>query len=476
MFVLDHDGQEPLYKQLYKQIRADVLSGKLPAHARLPSVRDLAAELSASRNTVDGAYQELSAEGYIYSKERSGYFVSALDQHTAPLSLSNGSRKQDRAHRPAPAFRYDFHPARLDPSSFPATQWRTCFLECLRENAGEFSHYGDPEGDWRLRSNIQQYLERSRGVICEPGQIVICAGLQHSLDLVAHLLHESHATVAVESPGYHLPASVFRNNGFNIVPVSVGPDGIDLDALKACGGTIAYVTPSHQLPMGYVMPVANRLKLIEWAESGGNLIIEDDYDSELRYHGKPIPSLQGLRPGGNIIYTGTFSKVLSPALRLSYMVLPSSLLTRFRAFYHDYFSTVSLLEQKTMAKFMELGYWERRVRRMRIGYQKKHDAMLSAIEQHFGTRATVVGQGAGLHLVIQLQGENPGEAEIIRLAAQSGINLFPFSATCVTGAPDVTSLLLGFGGMSAAEIGQGIELLSRIAFRMRRDPRAATWG
>ena len=462
MFILDHNDQEPLYKQLYKQIRAHVLSGKMPAHAKLPSVRDLAVELSTSRNTVDCAYQELYAEGYIYSKQRSGYFVSVLDHNITPLSLNHEPRKQSRPPQPSPSFVYDFHPARLDPASFPAAQWRTCFLECLRESSREFSQYGDPQGDWGLRSNIQQYLERSRGVIGEPDQIVICTGLQHGLDLVAHLLKESHSTVAVENPGYHLPRAVFLNNRFNILPVSVGSGGIDLETLRTSNGTIAYVTPSHQLPMGYVMPVANRLNLIDWAESGGNLIIEDDYDSELRYHGKPIPSLQGLRPDGNIIYMGTFSKILSPALRLSYMVLPRSLLASFRDLYQDYFSSVSLLEQKTMAKFMEQGHWVRHVRRMRITYQKKHDAMLNAIEQYFGDRATVVGQGAGLHVVMQLQDENPGETEIIRRAAQNRINLFPISATYTTSAPSTTSLLLGFGGMSAAEIGQGIERLSRI--------------
>lgn len=462
MFILDHNGQEPLYKQLYKQIRARVLSGKMPAHSKLPSVRDLAAELATSRNTVDGAYQELAAEGYIYSRERSGYFVSALDHHTTPLAVKHAPRKQSRPPEPLPAYQYDFHPARLDPASFPAAQWRSCFLECLRESSREFSQYGDLSGDWGLRSNLQQYLEHSRGVICEPEQIIICAGLQQSLDLVAHLLRAEHATVAVEDPGYHLPRAVFRNNLFGIVPIAIGPGGIGLEALRASDCTIAYVTPSHQLPMGYVMPVANRLNLIDWAGTGDKLIIEDDYDSELRYHGKPIPSLQGLRPDGNIIYMGTFSKVLSPALRLSYMVLPRPLLAGFRMLYRDYFSTVSLLEQKTMAKFMAQGYWERHVRRMRIIYQKKHDAMLEAINRHFGSRAEIVGQGAGLHVVLQLPGETPGETEIIRTAAEHGINLFPFSGTCATAAPATTSLLLGFGGMDAAEIGQGIAKLSKI--------------
>jgi GntR family transcriptional regulator/MocR family aminotransferase len=461
MFILNNNDSVPLYKQLYHQMREHVLSGKLPANSKLPSVRDLAAELSTSRNTVEGAYQELYAEGYIYSRQRSGYFVSVLDHEVAPLSLSPNPRMRSRLPQPSSSCTYDFHPARLDPDSFPAALWRTCYLECLRESSRELSRYGDPQGDWGLRSTIQQYLERSRGVICGQEQIVICAGLQQSLDIVAHLVKESHSSVAVENPGYHLPRAVFRNNSFNIVPVAVGASGLDLDILKSSGSSIVYVTPSHQLPMGYVMPIANRLKLIEWA-SGGNLIIEDDYDSELRYYGKPIPSLQGLRPDGNIIYLGTFSKIMSPALRLSYLVLPLCLRASYHRLFQDYFANVSLLEQKTMARFMEQGHWERHVRRMRIRYKHKHAALLQAIEHHFGGNATVVGQGAGLHVVLQLPDDNPGEAEIIRRAGAKGIRLFPFSDFSVSGNPAATNLLLGFGGMTTIEIEEGISLLSRL--------------
>lgn len=462
MFTLNNNDPVPLYKQLYHQIRESILSGKLPADARLPSVRGLAAELSTSRNTVEGAFQELCAEGYIYSRQRSGYFVSVLDQDAAPLSLSRAPRTLDPHPEPSASYRYDFHPARLDPESFPTSLWRKCYLDCLRECSTELTRYGDPQGERVLRSNIQGYLERSRGVVCEPDQIVVCAGLQQSLDIVARLLKEDHSVVAVENPGYHLPRAVFRNNSFTIVPVAVGADGLDLDILMAGDSSIVYVTPSHQLPMGCVMPVANRLKLIEWAAAGGNLIIEDDYDSELRYHGKPIPSLQGLRPDGNIIYLGTFSKVLSPALRLSYLVLPRSLLDEYRRLFRDYFSTVSVLEQRTLAKFMEQGHWERHVRRMRIRYKHKHGVLLHSIEHHFGGRAAVVGQGAGLHVVLQLTGDNPGEAGIIQRATEKGIRLFPFSSFYVTGRPDSTSILLGFGGMTTTGIEEGVSILSRL--------------
>lgn len=462
MFILNNSDPVPLYKQLYTQIREQILSGKLPADARLPSVRELASELSASCNTVDGAYQELAAEGYIYSRPRSGYFVSALDQEVAPQALSGKPGKNDYLPGPPSCFTYDFHPARLDPESFPTELWRKCFIEGLRRNNQQLVQYGEPQGDWGLRCSIQSYLERSRGVACDPEQIVICAGLQQSLDIVTHLLKQNHSVVAVENPGYHLPRSVFNNHAYTILPVPVGEGGMNLNLLKASNSTIVYVTPSHQMPLGYVMPVANRLALIEWAESGSKFIIEDDYDSELRYQGKPIPSLQGLRPTGNIIYSGTFAKILSPALRLSYMVLPYALLAAYRQLYRAYFPSVSLLEQRTMALFMEQGHWERHIRRMRMIYKKKHDILLRAVETHFGNRAVVSGQGAGLHVVMMLPDTLYNEGEIIDRARQKGIRLFPFSEFHVVGQPEATTLLLGFGGMNGSEIEQGIAILAQI--------------
>ena len=462
MFFLDSNAPVPLFKQLYNQMREHILLGSLPADSKLPSVRDMANNLAVSRNTVDGAYQELFAEGYIYSKPRSGYFVSPLDQESAPRSLVSKPDNQAPPLQRAPTYRYDFHPARLDPESFPNRLWRKLFLECLRENPQQLSEYCDPQGELGLRFAIQNYLERSRGVVCDPEQIVVTAGLQHSLDIVANVLKEDHSRVAVEDPGYPLASAVFRNHSYSIVPVSVRPDGIDLDALNAGNSTITYVTPSHQLPLGYVMPVANRLNLIEWAEAGDNFILEDDYDSELRYSSKPIPSLQGLRPHGNIIYMGTFSKVLSPALRVSYLVLPRSLLATYRRIFQDYFSSVSQLEQRTLAKFMEQGYWERHIRRMRSIYKKKHDTMLRAINEQFGTLAVVDGQGAGLHVVLQLPGTACGEAEIIRCAEQKGIRLLPFSWTCASGESTPTRLMLGFGGMTESEIKEGIALLAQV--------------
>lgn len=459
MLVLSHDIQVPLYTQLYRQIKEAILSGRFPADARLPSVRELASQLSVGRNTVENAYLELYAEGYIYSKERSGYFTSPLAEGPALLAAAPKKTVVEVAReKPVPAA-FDFHPARLDPDAFPGRIWRSCFHEALQHGARDLSLYGEPQGEAALRRQIQKYLEQSRGVVCEVDQIIVCAGLQHGLDLVAHLLKDRCPVVAVEDPGYHLARAVFRNHGLEIVPLPVREDGLNLDLLQESRCTVAYVTPSHQFPVGCVMPIANRLKLIQWARDGGNVIIEDDYDSELRYHGKPIPSLQGLDPGGNIVYSGTFSKVLSPALRISYLVLPPSLLPTYRLLFGEYACSVSMLEQKALALFMEQGHWERHVRRMRTLYRKKHDALLRAVEQHFGAEARVVGLGAGLHVVLQLPNLSFKEEQLVASASRNGINIFPFSVTCVNVQPDAPAVVLGFGGLSIDKIERGIELL-----------------
>jgi len=461
MFTLNNNNTTPLYRQLFQQVRERILSGKLPAHFKLPSIRDLAEELATSRNTVEGAFQELCAEGYIYSKPRSGYFVSALDQDVS-TSAQALRPKPNLPPGPAEIYRYDFHPARLDPEIFPTASWRKCLIDSLGSKTRDYSHYSEPQGEWGLRCKIQEYLERSRGVHCSPDQIVINPGLQQNLETVAQLIKDNHESVAVENPGYHLPRDVFRNLGFNINPIEIGSDGLNLKALRSSSSTVAYITPSHQMPCGYVMPVANRLELISWAEKGGRLIIEDDYDSELRYIGRPISSLQGLCPAGNILYQGTFSKVFSPALRLSYMVLPKALVDSYKQKFRNYLSPVPLLLQRAMIAFMERGYWEQHIRRARIFYKQKHGLMLQEIERHFGNKAKAIGQGAGLHIVLELTDNLKGETEFLERAAQHGCRVLPFSDFYAEDKVVNNWLLLGFGGIKLANIAQGIELLSTL--------------
>ncbi len=459
MFILDYRSRQPLHKKIYQKLKKQILSGELQPDTKLPSIKNFSLELSVSRNTVEHAYQQLCAEGYIHSRPRSGYYVSSIDPEFLPRDLC----KIHTAHQEVSGFEklysYDFHPAILSAESFPVNLWRKLYLDCLKEDPKQYSNYKDQQGDFALRCEIQKYLARSRDVSCDPEQIVLCSGLQDSLSKVALILQENHSAFAIEDPGYFVPKKVFQNHSFSITPVPINLNGLDLNSLQNTNSTVVYVTPSHQFPLGYVMPVTNRLKLIDWAESVGGVIIEDDYDSELRYSGKPIPSLQGLHPQGNIVYVGTFSKVLSPALRISYMVLPFRLLTVYRRLFSDYFTNVSFLEQRTLYKFMEQGYWDCHLRKMRIVYKKKHDALIQSIHHHFGSQGNIIGQGAGLHVVLELVGNPLNEEELIERAQARDIRLFSLSGTYFHNNCISSQVMLGFGSMTCEEIDQGIESL-----------------
>jgi len=460
MFILDSNDRRPLHVRLYNQIKDQILSGKLIPSAKLPSVRHLSQELSVSRNTVDYAYEQLRTEGFIHSKPQSGYYVSSLEQEFTPRPVHNTIPPVGQTFEDEKPYLFDFHPACLSPDSFPSKVWRKLLTECLQESPEQFTLYSNPQGEFELRSEIQRYLERFRGVACDPEQIVISCGLQDSISIIAQILRIDHSVLAVEDPGHWIPKTVFHNNSFSISHVPVNSDGINIDDLKNSNSTVVYVTPSHQFPLGCVMPVENRLKLINWAETVGGVIIEDDYDSELRYHGKPIPALQGLHPKRNIIYLGTFSKVLSPALRVGYMVLPYQFLSIYKDLFGKYAAMVSLFEQRILCKFMEQGYWERHLRKMRTIYKRKHDALIQSIDRHFGSHVNIIGQGAGLHVVLELLDNCLDEKELINRARENNIRIFPLSDTYQR-SNSPSRVILGFGRMTPDELEKGIKLLSQ---------------
>ena len=459
MFILDNNGQQPLHAKIYDQLKNQILSGELSPKTKLLSIKNLSTELSVSRNTVEYAYQQLYAEGYIYSKPRSGYYVSFIDPEFLSAPFRPISTYSQKIFADEKAYAFDFHPACLSPGSFPINLWRKLYIECLKASPKQLGFYGNQQGDFTLRCQIQRYLAHSRGVSCEPDQIIVCSGLQDSLSIIAPILRENHSNFAMEDPGHFISKAVFRNHSFSLMPIPVNSDGLDLEFLQNTNSTVVYVTPSHQFPLGCVMPVVNRLKLINWAETVGGVIIEDDYDSELRYFGKPIPALQGLHSQGNIVYIGTFSKVLSPALRISYMVLPYQLLTIYRKLFANYSTNVSLLDQRTLTMFMEQGYWERHLRKMRTLYKKKHDAIIQSTQHHFGDQANIIGQGAGLHIVLELIGNSLNETELMNRAQEKNVKLFSLSSTYLHKSNNKSQIMLGFGGMSNNEIDRGIELL-----------------
>jgi len=459
MSIINKKRRQPLHDKIYTQIKSQILIGELPPTTKLLSIKNLSIELSVSRNTVEYAYQQLHAEGYIYSKPRSGYYVSLLDPEYIASPRSHKDTDSEKFTENQKSYSFDFHPAFLSPDNFPVNLWRRLYIDCLKEDRKQLASYSHRQGDFELRWEIQKYLARSRGVSCDPEQIVVCSGLQDSLSIIAPILRENHCLFGMEDPGHFIPKSVFHNHSFAISPILVNSEGLDIDCLQKTNCTVVYVTPSHQFPLGYVMPVANRLKLIDWAETVRGVIIEDDYDSELRYLGKPIPALQGLHPQGNIVYVGTFSKVLSPALRVSYMVLPYRLLTIYHKLFSEYSTNVSLIEQRTLYKFMQQGYWERHLRKTRIIYKKKHDALIQSIHHHFGDQVNIIGQGAGLHVVLELVNNSLNEGELINRAQERDVHLFPLSKTYLNNNGENAQIMLGFGSMSSNEIDQGVKLL-----------------
>lgn len=322
----------PLYRQLYRHIVEEIASGGLAAGEKLPSKRRLAADLRVSVSTVETAYQMLVAEGYIAARAKSGFTVCRIEKLDAPVRPAPAAPPEP----PAKRWAYDFGTGSVDTALFPFKTWARIQRETVTAHP-ELLNHGSRQGDASLRAAIAKYLHAYRGVVCAPEQIVVGAGIEYLVGLLARLFCAS--TFAVENPGYPRTAQVLRNNGVRTVFVPVDGDGMTLDALQAGGAQLAYVTPSHQFPTGATMPIARRTELLRWAGAApGRYVVEDDYDSEFRYDTRPIPSLQGLDQAGRVIYVSTFSKSMAPSMRIGYMVLPVPVLEMYRAEYGVYSS------------------------------------------------------------------------------------------------------------------------------------------
>ncbi|GIN20654.1 MAG TPA: PLP-dependent aminotransferase family protein [Bacillus bacterium] len=453
---LENQSSEPLYLQLYQYFKDNIQTGGISSYKRLPSIRELANDLHVSRTTVQMAYQQLLAEGYIESKERSGYFVVDIDRDPfgdlPQIPQTNPENKLPVQKKNL----FNFYMSGIDVDHFPFQKWKTCINHSL---STEFLSYGDRQGEPGLRLEISHYLRQARAVNCTKEQIVIGAGTQTIMRLLCELIVFNEKKIAMEEPGYEGVRHVFHRHGFEVVPIKLEKDGIDLDELAKSGAKVVYITPSHQYPLGMVMPISKRMKLLQWAEENNGWIIEDDYDGEFRYHGKPIPSLQGLDAHGHVVYTGTFSKSLMPAIRMSYTVLPKRLLDIYQENMSMYDQTVSRLHQKSLQAFMESGEWERHIRRMRKIYQRKHDLLLQTIKNVMNAHVEITGQNAGLHIAIQVNSKKNAD-ELVQIAEQSGIKVYSTTANWISGQEKGKPLiLLGFGGLSEKQIVDGIALL-----------------
>lgn len=460
---LDTQSTTPMYIQIYEYIRGEILNASLLAGEKLPSSRSLAANLQVSRSTVDTAYEQLVAEGYIEAKEKRGFFVNSIT-HIQQFSISGDesckSRKTEKKETP---LRFDFNPDAIDTVHFPYSIWKSLGKNQL-DVPGNFLS-GDHQGDLPLRQAIADYLRGSRGVRCMPEQIIIGAGLAHLLQMLC-VLFERRATIAMEDPGYRSARQVLVSSGYDIIDIPLRDHALDVEILTRSSADICYVTPSHQFPLGSVMPIARRQELLNWASQGENrYIIEDDHDSEFRYKGKPIPALQSLDSTGKVIYIGTFSKAISPAIRMGYMVLPPHLMKRYQEKCGSYACPVSRIEQAILADFIKLGYFEKHLNRMRKNYKGKHDCILEKLHQYFPEGLVdISGDNAGLYVLLCYHGPL-AEEEIEKRSKKAGIELRSlrgyYSSLPAGYCP---TYLLGFANLSEERIDEGIRCLAEQVF------------
>lgn len=455
------DSDKCLYQQIYEHIRQEIREGKLLAGERLPSTRSLAEYLQVARSTVDYAYDQLLSEGYIEAKPYKGYFVCRLEgiftmeqrEMTEPEVVRSDSQ-EDGAQ-----VQVDFSPYGIDMTGFPFGVWKRITKNILNDSNSELFAQGEPQGDYDLRMTISRYLHSSRGVNCRPEQIIVGAGNDYLLLLLEKILGR-HVGIAMENPTYKRAYRIFQSFAYRIYTVDMDDKGMRADKLFRLPVRAAYVMPSHQYPTGAVMTIGRRAELLRWAEKEPDrYLIEDDYDSEFRYRGKPIPSLQSSDKRGKVIYIGTFSKAIAPAIRVSYMVLPESLLEVYRRDCSFYSCTVSRIDQRILNEFIRDGYFERHLNKMRMHYRAKHDLLLAELEP-FKKAFTISGEDAGLHLLLTAKGAVT-EAQLLSAATEAGVKVYGMSENMVETDATKATILLGFGSVSEPEMKEGLHRLQK---------------
>ena len=475
VIAIERHSSRPLPRQVYDGFRAAILRGDLRAGQRVPSSRELAAELLISRFPVLDAYAQLLAEGYFESRAGSGTFVSG-DLPRRSLETKHldgrppGARQLGRRSSLYPRFEvtpwrhgwgaFGVHQPALD--QFPFELWTRLVARHSREPRLHAIHHIDPLGLGPFRDAVCAYLRTARAVRCEPHQIMVVSGSQQALEITARVLLDPGDPVWVEEPGYTLTRAVLVGAGCRLIPIPVDAEGMDvaLGVRRRRKARAAFVTPSHQYPLGSTMSASRRLQLLNWAQDSGAWIIEDDYDSEYRYDSLPIPSLQGIDTDARVIYIGTFSKVLFASLRLGYIVIPSDLVERFMAvrFAMDIFP--SYLYQEVLTDFMGDGHFARHIRRMRVLYSQRRTALVDSIREVFGERLKMHGAEAGMHLAVTLP-EGVQDVELATRAAKQRLWLLPLSPSHWS-TPPSQGLVLGFGSTPASQIHPAVSQLRKV--------------
>lgn len=455
---LDSRSARPLYEQIYDYIKEEIQSGGLSCHERLPSTRKLAQYLDVSRSTVTLAYEQLLSEGYIENRPGSGFFVNDLE---GLYKISGEEEMEISEIMPEKeSFLYDFSPSGVDLGSFPHNAWRKISRALLMENNETFYQLGNPEGEEELRKTIAAYVHQARGVRCKPEQVVIGAGNDYLLMLLNAILGEERV-YALENPTYRKAYDILRILRQEVKTIEMDEQGIVVEELEKSGAAVAYVMPSHHYPLGTVMPAGRRLQLLKWVASGNDrYIIEDDYDSEFRYKGKPIPALQGFDSSDRVIYLGTFSKSIAPAIRISFLILPMRLMKLYRERGRRFSSTVSRMDQKILAEFIRKGYYERHLNRMRSVYKSRHDTLMECLKPLVGG-VSISGEYAGTHLLLTLN-NGMDEEQAIEAAGKAGVRIYGLSSYYIGEKSRMDTVILGYANMDEKKIREAAGILTGV--------------
>ena len=456
-YAMEQRGDLSLYEYLYQCIRRDILSGDLATGTRLPSKRALADHLRVSVITVEGAYQQLEAEGYVYTLPRRGFFVAPVEQVlSASLPVQPVMEPEERS------WRLDLKRNRVDISRFPVATWARLTRRVLSEDGEALLRPVPHQGLPALRQAIAHDLREFRGMAVDWPQILVGAGAEYLYLLVAQLLGPDRV-FAVEDPGYPKIRQVYGSLGIPCRPVPLDGQGMDVTALTASGAAVAHLSPAHHYPTGLVTPIGRRQALLGWAEKQGGYIIEDDYDSELRFTGRPIPTLQSIDRRGRVVYMNTFSQTISPSMRLGFLVLPPALLAEHRRRLDFYACTVPALEQHVLALFLSEGHYERHLSRMRKEYRLRRDAVLEAFRSSaFAHRITLSEQGAGLHFLLRLE-TNRSDDQLRRRGETLGVQLgFLSEYAAVSNPAYAHTLVVNYGGLEPAALPEAMALLAEV--------------
>ena len=478
MIDLQGGAKAPLYEKIYEYIKNEIVDGKISKGEKLPSTRLLAKNLSVSRSTAELAYDQLLAEGYIEAEPYRGYFVCDIEALYQLEQRNHMQEKLQAGQDWQPGWKteikhgagsskqkeIDFSPYTIDTQNFPYNVWRKLHKNVLLDDREEILLSGDGQGDHELRMAIADYLHQARGVNCVAEQIIIGAGNEYLELLLAQVLGEK-KTVLMDDPTYLQADRTFSNIGYLVKNIPAEQGSMPIEAVRRENADILYVMPSHQFPLGTVMPLKQRLELLKWAsEKEGRYLIEDDHDSEYRYKGKPIPSLQSIDHEEKVIYLGTFSKSIAPSLRISYMVLPQHLLKNYQSYCGFYSTTVSKIQQEVLCGFIRGGYFGRHLNKMRGIYKNKHDFLVSELKKRPWVE-NIAGDNAGLHVLVQVDTQM-SEEELCERAAEQGIHLMGISEHYIHKPPvSKPVLLLGYGKPDEKRILEGLDRLEHMILK-----------